>query len=66
MRTAMRAFALVVYANSGEVFAARPKGERDVAFMPEDASRFIEEAKRDGTVRRALDNAGLKSAPVAP
>jgi polar amino acid transport system substrate-binding protein len=30
------------------------------------ASRFIEEAKRDGTVRRALDNAGLKNAPVAP
>lgn len=30
------------------------------------ASRFIAEAKSDGTVRRALDNAGLKSAPVAP
>jgi polar amino acid transport system substrate-binding protein len=30
------------------------------------ATRFIEEAKRDGTVRRALDNAGLKDAPVAP
>ena len=30
------------------------------------ASRFIQEAKRDGTVRRALDNAGLKNAPVAP
>jgi polar amino acid transport system substrate-binding protein len=30
------------------------------------ASRFIEEAKSDGTVRRALDNAGLKNAPVAP
>lgn len=30
------------------------------------ATRFIEEAKRDGTVRRALDNAGLKNAPVAP
>lgn len=29
-------------------------------------SRFIEEAKSDGTVRRALDNAGLKNAPVAP
>lgn len=30
------------------------------------ATRFIEEAKRDGTVRRALDNAGLKDTPVAP
>jgi ABC-type amino acid transport substrate-binding protein len=30
------------------------------------ASRFIEEAKSDGTVRRALDNAGLKSSSVAP
>jgi polar amino acid transport system substrate-binding protein len=30
------------------------------------ATRFIEEAKRDGTVRRALDNAGLIDAPVAP
>lgn len=30
------------------------------------ATRFIEEAKRDGTVRKALDNVGLKDAPVAP
>lgn len=30
------------------------------------ARSFIEEAKRDGTVRKALDNAGLKNAPVAP
>jgi hypothetical protein len=30
------------------------------------ATAFIEEAKRDGTVRRALDNAGLRNAPVAP
>ena len=30
------------------------------------AGAFIEEAKRDGTVRKALDNAGLKDAPVAP
>jgi len=30
------------------------------------AGAFIEEAKRDGTVRKALDNAGLKNAPVAP
>lgn len=30
---------LVVYANSGEVVAAGPKGEWDVAFMPEDAER---------------------------
>ena len=87
---------LVVYANSGEIVAAGPKGEWDVAFLPVDAerrkaldfgpnyadsaiavpkgkaaalayaSRFIEEAKGDGTVRRALDNAGLKNAPVAP
>jgi polar amino acid transport system substrate-binding protein len=27
---------------------------------------FVERAKRDGTVRRALDGAGLKGAPVAP
>jgi polar amino acid transport system substrate-binding protein len=88
--------ALVTYANEGDIAAGGPKGEWDVAFMPEDAerrkivhfgpayadaaiavpggkpaalayaSRFIEEAKRDGTVRRALDNAGLKNAPVAP
>lgn len=30
---------LVVYANSGEVTAAGPKGEWDAAFMPEDAER---------------------------
>jgi polar amino acid transport system substrate-binding protein len=30
---------LVVYANSGEVTAAGPKGEWDVAFVPEDAER---------------------------
>lgn len=30
------------------------------------AAAFIEAAKRDGTVRKALDGAGLKSAPVAP
>ena len=30
------------------------------------ATAFIEEAKRDGTVRKALDNAGLNNAPVAP
>src|SRR5471032_2930045 len=31
--------ALVVYPNSGEVTAGGPKGEWDVAFMPEDAER---------------------------
>ena len=30
------------------------------------AARFLEEAKADGTVRRALDNAGFTSASVAP
>lgn len=30
------------------------------------ATAFIEEAKRDGTVRRALDGVGLRNAPVAP
>jgi polar amino acid transport system substrate-binding protein len=30
---------LVVYPNSGEVVSAGPKGEWDVAFMPEDAER---------------------------
>ena len=30
------------------------------------ATAFIEEAKRDGTLRKALDNTGLKNAPVAP
>jgi polar amino acid transport system substrate-binding protein len=30
------------------------------------AARFLEEAKADGTVRRALDSAGFSSAPVAP
>jgi polar amino acid transport system substrate-binding protein len=30
---------LVIYPNSGEVTAAGPKGEWDVAFMPEDAER---------------------------
>jgi len=30
------------------------------------AARFLEEAKADGTVRRALDGAGFASAPVAP
>jgi polar amino acid transport system substrate-binding protein len=30
------------------------------------AARFLEEAKRDGTVRRALDSAGFKDTPVAP
>jgi polar amino acid transport system substrate-binding protein len=30
------------------------------------AARFIEEAKRDGTVRRALDHAGFTSAALAP
>jgi polar amino acid transport system substrate-binding protein len=88
--------ALVVYADAGAIVAAGPKGEWDVAFVPEDAarrevvdfgpayaeaavavpkgkaaalayaSRFIDEAKDDGTVRRALDNAGLKNTPVAP
>ena len=30
------------------------------------AARFLEEAKADGTVRRALDSAGFPDAPVAP
>jgi polar amino acid transport system substrate-binding protein len=30
------------------------------------ASSFVEKAKKDGTVRRALDAAGLKDSPVAP
>jgi polar amino acid transport system substrate-binding protein len=30
------------------------------------AARFLEEAKADGTVRRALDSAGFANAPVAP
>ena len=30
------------------------------------AARFLEQAKADGTVRRALDDAGFKSATVAP
>jgi polar amino acid transport system substrate-binding protein len=30
------------------------------------ASGFVEKAKKDGTVRRALDSAGMKDAPVAP
>src|SRR5262245_1500660 len=30
------------------------------------ASGFVEKAKKDGTVRRALDAAGMKDAPVAP
>jgi len=30
------------------------------------AARFLEEAKADGTVRRALDSAGFKDAAVAP
>jgi polar amino acid transport system substrate-binding protein len=29
-------------------------------------SAFVEQAKKDGTVRRALDAAGLKGSPVAP
>ena len=86
---------VVANASSGEIVAAGPKSEWDVAFLPVDAghrkvvdygpayadaavavpkgkaaalayaSRFIEEAKSDGTVRRALDNAGLKNAAVA-
>ena len=30
------------------------------------AARFVEKAKKDGTVRKALDSAGLKDSPVAP
>lgn len=30
------------------------------------ASQFVEQAKKDGTVRRALDAAGLRDSPVAP
>jgi polar amino acid transport system substrate-binding protein len=30
------------------------------------AARFLEEAKADGTVRRALDGAGFAAAQVAP
>jgi polar amino acid transport system substrate-binding protein len=30
------------------------------------ASRFVEQAKKDGTVRRALDAAGLRDSPVTP
>jgi polar amino acid transport system substrate-binding protein len=43
--------------------AAVPKGKpAALAYV----GRFTEEAKDDGTVRRALDNAGLKNTPVAP
>jgi len=30
------------------------------------ARSFLEKAKKDGTVRRALDAAGMKDAPIAP
>jgi polar amino acid transport system substrate-binding protein len=30
------------------------------------AARFVEEAKTNGTVRRALDSAGFPNAAVAP
>jgi polar amino acid transport system substrate-binding protein len=50
------------YLNS-YVAIAVPKGKpAGLAF----ASAFLEEAKQDGSVRRALDNAGLKSSTVAP
>jgi polar amino acid transport system substrate-binding protein len=43
--------------------AAVPKGKpAALAYV----GRFAQEAKDDGTVRRALDNAGLKNTPVAP
>jgi polar amino acid transport system substrate-binding protein len=42
---------------------AVPKGKpAALAYVTE----FLEEAKRDGTVRRALDNAGFKNGAVAP
>jgi polar amino acid transport system substrate-binding protein len=40
-----------------------PKGR---ATTREWAARFLEEAKADGTVRRALDSSGFKDAKVAP
>lgn len=50
------------YLNS-YVAVALPKGRSaGLAY----ASAFVEEAKADGTVRRALDNAGLMSTKVAP
>lgn len=45
------------------VAVAVPKGQaKRLAFV----STFIENAKATGSVRRALDNIGLKDAPVAP
>jgi len=48
---------LVIYPNSGEVTAGGPKGEWDVAFMPEDAERrkpFIQQcaSRRSAGARR--------------
>jgi polar amino acid transport system substrate-binding protein len=51
------------YFHAAGTAVAVPKG-RPAALAH--ASAFIEEAKRDGTVRKALDRAGLKDAPVAP
>jgi polar amino acid transport system substrate-binding protein len=42
---------------------AVPKGRPAVLAY---VTTFVEKAKKDGTVRRALDAAGLKSSPVAP
>jgi polar amino acid transport system substrate-binding protein len=47
----------------GDAAVAVPKGRpAALAYV----TRFIDAAKGDGTVRRALDNAGLKNVPVEP
>lgn len=46
-----------------DVLVAVPKGKPAALAY---AGRCIEEAKRDGTLRRSLDNAGLKDTPVTP
>jgi hypothetical protein len=70
---------LVEYPNSGEIAAASGKDAWDISFMrvvvvvPKGraatrdwAARFVEDAKADGTVRRALDSSGLAHVKVAP
>jgi hypothetical protein len=70
---------LVEYPNSGEIAAVSGKDAWDISFMrvvvvvPKGraatrdwAARFVEDAKADGTVRRALDSSGLAHVKVAP
>jgi polar amino acid transport system substrate-binding protein len=45
------------------VAIAVPKGNREALAV---ASAFVEEAKASGTVRRLMDNSGMKSSVVAP